>query len=114
MTIRQTLDYLFRKYLLKRAERNEDNQIYCPLNKRWYDERYMDVCHYISRENIGVRYSEENCILCSADSNRNDEEHLLKFKEYLGEELVSHLNEIKNNKLSMADLKRLENKFRDD
>lgn len=112
MTIRQNLDKLFRKYLLKKAERNEDNQIFCPLNKRWYDEKYMDVCHYFSRENIGTRYSEENCILCSSSSNRNDEEHLLKFRNYLGDELVAHLNEIKTNKLSMNDLKELENKFK--
>lgn len=113
MTLRQQLDKLFRGYLLRRAERNSHGQIFCPLTKKWYDEKYIDVCHFIDRQFIGTRYSEENCILCSSHDNRNNERHLERFKEYLGDR-VEHLHSIKENKLSISELEELKNKFKDE
>ena len=113
-------DALFRKYLLAKAER-KDNLIYCPLINKWIDESSIQVCHFIPREIIQLRYNEDNCILCSEYSNIYENSiqldgetlHIKKFREYLGEDKVKELLEIKkNNKLYSKELDLLINKWK--
>lgn len=95
-------DYWFRQYLLKKAERNSLNRIYCPLKKKWYPEEKINVSHYIDRGVMNTRWSEENCHLLSEQSNVWDSKEMVEgyksrhhkeFEEYLGEEKVKKLLE---------------------
>lgn len=95
-------DALFRKYLLSKASR-KDGLIYCPLTKKWWAESSIQVCHFIPRAIIHLRYNESNCILCAEYSNVYENSiqldgetlHIKKFREYLGEETVNELLKIK-------------------
>lgn len=109
-------DTIFKSYLLNKAERNLNGEIYCPLTKKWWDESAIQVCHFIHREVIHLRYSEDNCILCSKYSNIHENSiqlegetlHIKKFREFLGEEKVNELYEIKKNgKLYSKELEKM-------
>lgn len=66
--LKRVCDWWFRRYLISRAYRSGD-KIWCPLFKMWMRESDIHVCHYIDRSHMVLRYSEDNCILCSKKSN---------------------------------------------
>ena len=47
--LKKLCDIEFRKYLLAKAERDSRDRIYCPITEKWYNEKNLDVCHYIDR-----------------------------------------------------------------
>lgn len=68
-SLKRICDFWFRKYLLAAAVRNSVGKIFCELSQQWMDEESMHVCHYVDREVMSLRYSEDNCMLCSGYSN---------------------------------------------
>jgi hypothetical protein len=104
--LKRQADYWFRYYLLKKVKRDGIRKIYCPLTNRYYSEKYIHICHFIDRgKSMPLRYSEDNCILCSSYSNTFEAQELVeghkslhhkKFAEYLGEKKVGKLLELSN------------------
>jgi hypothetical protein len=120
VTIRVKLDNLFRKVLLKKAER-KDGLILCPLTGRYLTDQDVHVCHYIPREYTATRYDTDNCILCAVYSNITENNiiqdnkkslHINKFEKFLGPEKVEMLNKKKQEKVSTRELKELEDQFK--
>jgi hypothetical protein len=68
-SLKRVCDFWFRKYLLYRAERDLSGRVYCAITERYLPEDDVHVCHYLDRQIMSLRYSEDNCILCSAFSN---------------------------------------------
>ena len=104
--LKRIADYWMRKYLLKKAERNNRNQIFCPLKKRWYNEDKTHVAHYIDRNKNCTKYKLDNVCLISLDSNVFDARvmvdgykslHHKDYGEYLGEEKCKELFELSEN-----------------
>lgn len=98
--LKRVADYWLRQYLLKNAERNNSNYIFCPLKKRWYPESKIQASHYIDRNRNCTRYDLDNVHLISSQSNMYEAQiqvdgykskHHKEFAEYLGEKKVAEL-----------------------
>lgn len=118
-TIIQKLDTAFRKYLLNKAVKDIYGNYYCPLLNKWVPENQIQVCHYFPRAYRGTRYDEDNCILCSKETNEGENYeieginiHLNRFKSYLGKNKIEYLNSIKENKISPTELNKMLIKFK--
>lgn len=68
-SLKRVCDFWFRKYLLYRAERDLHGRVYCAVTEKYLPEDDTHVCHFIDRHVMSLRYSEDNCILCSSYSN---------------------------------------------
>lgn len=104
--LKKVCDYWFRKYMLSIVKGRRGDFIFCPLTEKYYHIEDMHVCHYIDRANSGLRYSEDNCILCSKHSNMFEAQvqvdgykslHHKKFEEYLGAKKIEFLKQISEN-----------------
>jgi len=122
--LKKVCDYWFRKYMLSVVKGRRGNFIFCPLTEKYYHLEDIHVCHYIDRACLGLRYSEENCILCSKNSNTFEAQvqvdgfkslHHKKFAEFLGAEKVESLNKLSQTVVSFTkdDYLCLINKFKD-
>ena len=98
--LKRMADYWLRKYLLKTAQRNGLNKIYCPLKKKYYEEEKMNASHFIDRACMGLRYDLNNVHLISEQSNVWDSKvpvegykslHHKEYEEWLGEKTVEIL-----------------------
>lgn len=98
--LKKLCDTRFREYLLAKAERDSKNRIYCPITEKWYNEKYLDVVHYIDRSVMHYRYSEENCFLGSHYSNTHEAQikkegskslHHHKIEKFFGKEKTAKL-----------------------
>ena len=67
--LKRVCDFWFRKYLLHRADRDLHGRVYCAVTEKYLPEDDTHVCHFIDRHVMSLRYSEDNCILCSSYSN---------------------------------------------
>lgn len=97
--LKRLCDYWFRQYLLSKAAR-KGTSIYCPIKKRYYSESKIQVCHFIDRATMCLRYDETNCNLLSAQSNMYDSStpkegykslHHYDYEMWLGEKKVEYL-----------------------
>lgn len=104
--LKRVADYWMRQYLLKTAERNNRNQIYCPLKKKWYSEDKMQASHYVDRNRHCTRFNLENVHLISLQSNMYEAQvmvdgykslHHKEYSEWLGEKKVQKLLEMSEN-----------------
>lgn len=104
--LKKVCDYWFRKYMLVSVGMRRGNFIFCPLTEKYYHIEDMHVCHYIDRANLGLRYSEDNCILCSKNSNMFEAQvqvegykslHHKKMEEYLGAKKIEFLKQMSEN-----------------
>lgn len=102
--LKRMADYWFRQYLLRHAVRKR-GRIFCPIKKKWLRESAMQVCHFIDRSVMILRYDERNCILCSKESNEWDSKipaeehrslHHKEYAEFLGKETTLYLIEMSN------------------
>lgn len=98
--LRKVCDFWFRKYLMGVLGVKEKGSILCPLTNIKMRVEDAHVCHYIDRARMALRYSEDNCVLCSKYSNtiesRISEEgykslHHKKFEDFLGAEKIEKL-----------------------
>jgi hypothetical protein len=99
--IKKVLDYLFREKLLQMSSDDfSGGKFHCPLTNKWWRLNKAQVCHYIDRAHLGLRWDFDNCLICSEQSNCWDAQvavegfrslHHQKFEEVLGEELVNDL-----------------------
>ena len=101
--LKRVCDFWFRKYLIVYLGNRGKSFILCPLSNRKVKMQDVQVCHFIDRAKMILRYSEDNCILCSEYSNvyeaRIKEEgykslHHKKFEEYIGAEKTKKLNNL--------------------
>jgi hypothetical protein len=92
------LDKLFREYLIAGRE-----EIKCPLTDKVLHISQIHVCHFISREYLPLRWSEDNCLLCSAYTNTIENGiraegysslHIKRYSEFLGAEKVNDLKQL--------------------
>lgn len=92
------LDKLFREYLIAGRE-----YITCPLTNKNLHISQIQVCHFISREYLPLRWSEDNCLLCSSYTNMVENTiraegysslHIKRFSEYFGAEKVNDLKQL--------------------
>ncbi len=67
--LKRICDFWFRFYLLSRAEKDSEGKIFCIVTEKWLYPADLHVCHYKDRSVLGLRYSEDNCVLCSSQSN---------------------------------------------
>jgi len=116
--LKKELDILLRRVLLHKATKNSKGQIKCPLTQRFYHPTQLDVCHYIDRKWLGTRWDLDNCVLCSSYSNRFESSmkepdyrsvHHKKFSDVLGAEKISELENKKQKKFTLFELKELYN-----
>jgi len=101
---RKKLRNLIRQYFLETSKHNtETGEYYCPLKKRWYPKREMQVAHFIDRNKYCTRYEEDNLLLVSKASNVWDAQkdcegyksvHHKDFAEYLGQSTVTRLENL--------------------
>ena len=98
--LRKVCDFWFRKYLMKLSGVGEKGFILCPLTNIKVRVENAHVCHFVDRARMSLRYSEDNCVLCSKYTNtiesRISEEgykslHHKKFEDFLGAEKIEKL-----------------------
>jgi hypothetical protein len=104
--LRKIANYYLRKYLLQNSERNGKGEIFCPLKKKWYHEKDMEVSHYISRRCKHLELELDNVILSAKDSNTWDNlifltefgvsQHIKDYTDYIGNDKANKLKELKN------------------
>lgn len=102
--LKRLADYWFRQYLLHIAVKDNYNRIFCQFTNKWLKEDDLHVCHYIDRgRSTLLRYSTDNCILGSKNSNMWEAKepaeghkslHHKKFYDILGEKNVEKLLQI--------------------
>ncbi len=121
--LRKVCDYWFRRYLIKVGGFEGKDFILCPLTGGRTKMENIHVCHYIDRARMILRYSEDNCVLCSAYTNTFEahvkEEgfkslHHKKFEDFLGAEKIEKLNNLSQEVVvySKDDYINMINKFR--
>lgn len=100
--LKRIADYWLRQYLLSTADR-KNNNIYCPLKKRWFPENKTQVSHFIDRARMCTRYHLDNVHLISEQSNVWDAQismegfkskHHYEYELFLGENKVQKLLEL--------------------
>lgn len=98
--LRKVCDYWFRRYLIFCSGVGEKGFILCPLTNIKVRVEDAHVCHFVDRARMSLRYSEDNCVLCSKYSNtiesRISEEgykslHHKKFEDFLGAKKIEEL-----------------------
>lgn len=110
--LKQLADHWFRQYLLHLSTRDNKGRIYCQFTDKWLKEEDLHVCHYIDRgTSILLRYSTDNCVLGSKNSNMWEAKqpakghkslHHKKFFEILGEKKVERLLQISRERTIFA------------
>lgn len=97
--LKKLLDFLYRKKLLLRME-SRGGKFLCPLTNKYYPISKAQVCHFIDRANLNLRWDDDNCVMCSEKSNYWDSQkhsytsrsiHHEDFEIYLGNEKVKDL-----------------------
>lgn len=91
--LKKEADKLLREYLLKYTEKI-NGKYFCPLKKKYYDEKQMDVAHFIDRGIYHLRWDLRNVHLISRLSNRIEAQVPLKgFKSLHHKEYGEYLKE---------------------
>jgi len=67
--LKRICDFWFRFYLLSRAEKDSKGRVFCIVSEKWLYPSELHVCHFKDRSILSLRYSEDNCVLCSSESN---------------------------------------------
>lgn len=97
--LKRVTDYWLRQYLLSEAD-IRNGRIRCPIKGKWYPINKIQVCHYIDRATMCLRYDLTNCHLISEASNVWDariaeegykSKHHKEYEEYLGEKNMEYL-----------------------
>jgi len=103
--LKRVADYWLRQYLLSKAD-IRNGRIRCPIKGKWYPINKIQVCHYIDRAIMCLRYDLINCHLISEESNVWDariqiegykSKHHKDYEEYLGEKNIKYLLEMSKN-----------------
>lgn len=98
LRLRDILDKVFSEYIRLRDVRG-DGQFICISCGGAFPYEYGDCGHYISRENISVRFSEENCnaqcVTCNRLNRGNIEGYRQGLRRKYGESVVLSLESAK-------------------
>lgn len=99
--VKQMIDKLQREVYLK--EQFSGRLYICPISgERLRSHQDVDVCHFIDRSHMTLRWSDRNCLLCSRRSNRVDSniphptsrsKHHYDYEQYLGLDEVNWLKD---------------------
>lgn len=98
LKLRDTLDKVFSEYIRLRDVRM-DGQFVCISCADTFSYEFADCGHYISREHMSVRFSEENCnaqcITCNRHRHGNIEGYRRGLTRKYGESVVLSLESAK-------------------
>lgn len=110
--LKRVADFWLRRYLLTFSKKHL-GKYFCPLKKKYFSEKNMEVAHFIPRMNLITRYDLDNCHLVSKQSNTWDSKiavegysslHIKDYSEYLGYDKVKELIEKSSSNKSMQRL----------
>lgn len=92
--LKKEADKALRGYLLRNTP-SRAGKYYCPLKKKYYPAKKMDVAHFIDRGVYHLRWDLRNVHLISADSNRYDAQVVVEgFKSLHHKEYAEYLDEL--------------------
>lgn len=108
--LKKVADYWLRQYLLSKTK-SKNGRFLCPLKNKWYNEKQMNVAHFIDRGKIWTRYDLKNCHLISETSNQWDskipsegfkslhhKEYEIHLKDLYGSQIIEELRNMSENK----------------
>lgn len=70
--LKRIAEYWYRKHILNISLKNGRGKYFCPLKKKWYKEKDMQVAHFIDRNNLETAFEVDNTWLISSQSNMWD------------------------------------------